>query len=117
MGDFSYLKRTLSRNLRTFRQAKKITQEQLEELSGISRYTISDIESCTTWPKDDTLEKLANSLDVKPTDFFNDSENPAKDISIREELFKQVKNTIKTTLNNALDDLTMTYNTTHSRRG
>lgn len=117
MGDFSYLKKTLARNLRTFRQAKKITQDQLEELSGISRYTISDIENCLTWPKDETLEKLAASLGIKPTDFFNDSSNPGKDISVREEVFNQVKSTIKATLNNAIDDLTITYNTTHSKRG
>lgn len=117
MGDFSYLKRTLSRNLRTFRQAKKITQDQLEELSGVSKYTISDIENCVSWPRDDTLEKLADCLDVKPTDFFSDSINPAKDVSIREEVFNQVKNTIKTTLENAIDSLAMTYSTNHTKRG
>lgn len=113
MADFSYLKKTLSRNLRLFRQAKKITQDQLEEISGVSRYTISDIENCVSWPGDDTLEKLAASLEINPTDFFRDTPNPTKEISIREDLFNQVKDSIKETLNNAIDDLTMPYNTTH----
>lgn len=113
MAGFSYLKKTLSRNLRIFRQAKKLTQDQLEELSGISRYTISEIETGGNWPRDVTLEKLASSLGVKPTDFFTDSENPIQQNSIREDILNQVKRSLKTTIDSAIDDLSITFNTTH----
>lgn len=116
MGDFSYLKRILSRNLRLFRRSKKITQDQLEELSGVSRYTISDIETCESWPGDETLEKLASALNIKPTDFFNDSGNPIKDISVREDTFIKVKQSLKNIIDNAIDDMDTSFSTMHSKK-
>lgn len=115
MAGFSYLKKTLSRNLRLFRLSRKITQDQLEELSGVSRYTISDIETGANWPRDDTLEKLASSLGIKPTDFFTDSENPVQRSTIREDILNQVKQSLKATIDSAIDDLSITFNTTHTK--
>lgn len=113
MGDFSYLKKILSRNLRLFRQTRKITQEQLAEESDVSKYTISDIENCVSWPGDETLEKLASSLGIKATDFFNDSENPVQELSIREDVLLQVKRSLKKTIDSAIDDLGIEFNTSH----
>lgn len=113
MGDFSHLKKTLSRNLRLFRQARKITQDQLEEKSGVSKYTISDIENCVSWPGDETLEKLASSLGIKSTDFFNDANNPLQDISVREDVLVRVKESLKSTIDSAIDNLGIQFNTTH----
>lgn len=113
MGDFSYLRKTLSRNLRMFRQSKKFTQDKLEEITGLSRYTISDIETCASWPGDDTLEKLAAALGVKPTDFFNDSANPIQDFSVREKTLNEVKQNLKNVIDNAIDNMNINFNTTH----
>ncbi len=115
MNKDSYLKKTLSRNLKLFRQAKKITQDHLEELSGVSKYTISDIETCVSWPCADTLEKLAAPLGIKATDFFNDSDNPVADISIRENTLNQVRRDLKSVIDKAIDNLDITFKTTHSK--
>ncbi len=115
MNKNSYLKKTLSRNLKLFRQSKKITQDHLEELSGVSKYTISDIETCESWPGAETLEKLAKSLGIKATDFFNDSDNPVADLSVRENTLNQVRRDLKSVIDNAIDNLNIPFNTTHSK--
>lgn len=62
---------TIKFKLREVREEKGVTQEELAEKSGVSRTTISLIESgradCV---KTDTLSKLADALDKKSQTFF-----------------------------------------------
>lgn len=103
----------LSRNLKIFRTNKKVTQDQLEELSGVSKYTISDIETCESWPKDETLEKLAKALEIQTADFFDTLEDPLKNLSVREDILEQVKTNIKKNLDDIIGKMKITYNTNH----
>lgn len=61
----------MKNRLKEFREKKGLSQEQLAEISGISRTTISDLENekkqVTT---NVTLEKLANALGKKVTSIF-----------------------------------------------
>lgn len=58
-------------NLKSARQEKGYTQQQLSEKSGVSRVAISLIESGKMKSiKTDTLSKLADALDKKPSDLF-----------------------------------------------
>ena len=61
----------MKNRLKEFREKKGLSQEQLAEMSGISRTTISDLENekkqVTT---NVTLEKLANALGKKVTSIF-----------------------------------------------
>ena len=60
-------------NIRQLRDEKKISQEELSHMSGVSRPTISALETnpdaVTTT---ETLQKLAVALGVKVSDFFTD---------------------------------------------
>ncbi len=61
----------MKNKLREFREMKGISQEELAEKSGISRTTISELETdkkeVTT---NVTLEKIAKALDLKVSDIF-----------------------------------------------
>lgn len=57
--------------LKTFREKKHWTQEELSEKSGVSRVTISMLESGKqTTVKSTTIVKLADALGRPPKDFF-----------------------------------------------
>lgn len=53
------------------RTEKGITLKQLEELSGISKTTLNNIENGKTSPTLYQLEAIAKALDVKITDLFD----------------------------------------------
>ena len=52
------------------RANKGLTLRQLEELTGISRATLNNIENGKVSPQLDYLEKLAIAMDVHITDLF-----------------------------------------------
>ena len=61
----------LNFKLREMRKEENLTQEELAEKSGVSRVTISQIESGqTNCVKTDTLVKLADALNKKVGDLF-----------------------------------------------
>jgi len=53
---------TIGAEVRRLRKARKMTQEQLAEASGLSRTTISNIEDALTSGNIDTLTAIANGL-------------------------------------------------------
>ncbi len=55
--------------LKKIRDSKGLTQPQLAKLSGISQSYISEIENTLKTPTLDTIEKLANALQVHPYEF------------------------------------------------
>lgn len=57
-------------NLRKIRIIKNITLAELEELSGISRSTISRIERGEVSPTLDELEFIAKALKINPYSLF-----------------------------------------------
>lgn len=61
----------MKNKLKEFREMKGVSQEELAEKSGISRTTISELETekkeVTT---NITLEKIAEALGVKVSDIF-----------------------------------------------
>lgn len=52
------------------RDKKKITLMRLEELTGISKSTLNNIENGKVVPKITQLEKIAKALNMKITDLF-----------------------------------------------
>ena len=52
------------------RANKGLTLRQLEELTGISRATLNNIENGKVSPQLDYLEKIAIAMDVRITDLF-----------------------------------------------
>jgi transcriptional regulator with XRE-family HTH domain len=59
------LRKTLSENIKKYRDHLGITQEKLAEKAGISANMVNDIEGCRSWVSDKTLVKLATALQVE----------------------------------------------------
>lgn len=62
----SKIKILLGKRIKELRLAKKMTQENLSELTGIGTPSISKIESGIYHPSDDNLERIAEVLGVEP---------------------------------------------------
>lgn len=61
-------------NLWEIRNKKHITLVRLEQLTGISKTTLNNIENKKTSPTLDQLEKIAAALEVSILDLFTISE-------------------------------------------
>lgn len=59
---------TVGQNIKRIRNEKGITQKKLSELTGIAEVTIRKYESGKIIPKSGNLFKLANGLDVLPSE-------------------------------------------------
>ncbi len=67
MGNIKY---QLGKRIKELRQRQKFTQEKLAELAGIEIPSLSNIENGKNYPNNETLEKLANALNVKPFELY-----------------------------------------------
>ena len=63
------LHETLSQNIKKYRKGK-FTQEQLAEKIGVSSQNINDIEGKRRWPREATLVKIAEALDIEVYQLF-----------------------------------------------
>ena len=83
----SNIKKLLGNRIREIRRSKNLTQERLAEMGGIGTPNISYIETGKFAPSMDTLEKIAEVLDVKPFELYMfEPLKPAKEL--RQELIK-----------------------------
>ena len=62
------IKQNIASNIRQYRAKKKISQEKLSELTGISQQHISNIENEQVNPSIELLLKIADALDVTLND-------------------------------------------------
>ena len=62
----------LGKNLKRIRKEKGVTQEKLEELSGLDRGYISGVERGVRNPSIKNIEKLAKALKVSVSDLTTD---------------------------------------------
>jgi DNA-binding XRE family transcriptional regulator len=62
--------------LRALREAKKLSQGDVEKRTGLLRCYISRVENGHTIPAIETLEKLARAMEVPLYQIFYDGENP-----------------------------------------
>lgn len=104
------LKETLSKNIKKYRKGK-FTQETLAEAIGVSTQNINDIEGKRRWPREETLVKLADILEIEIYELFVPEENfipqNNKTVNIKE-VKKQLNNDlvskIRTSVNKLLDN-------------
>jgi transcriptional regulator with XRE-family HTH domain len=64
--------------LKTLREAKHLSQGEIEKRTGLLRCYISRVENGHTVPAIETLEKFARALDVPMYQLFYDGEEPPK---------------------------------------
>ena len=70
MEHSSNIQRLLAKNLREARLERNLSQQQLADLVEISVLSISNIERCTSWPRPQTLDKIAAKLHLSPYELF-----------------------------------------------
>ncbi len=64
--------------IRAIREAKKLSQGEIEHRSGLLRCYTSRVENGHTVPSVDTLEKFARALEVPTYQLFYDGDAPPK---------------------------------------
>ena len=64
-------KELLAKRLKQLRKSRGLTQEKLAELIGRDTKHISKLEIAGSYPSIETLERIANALDVELKDIFN----------------------------------------------
>lgn len=65
---------TLGGRIRELRNEKGYSMMKIRELTGLSKSTISEIENDKSSPTAETLQKIANALEVTVDVFFKDDE-------------------------------------------
>lgn len=102
------LKKKLGKRIQQFRKAQKMTQEKLSEMIDLDTPNLSNIECGRRFMTAETLEKIANALNVKESDLFNfsDFNTPIKnDIYLKLDILKEKELKVVLDLINGLLDL------------
>ncbi len=73
--DAKYVKKVFGKNVKYYRFLKKYTQEKLAEIINVDVTSISDIECGCRGVQFETIAKLANALEVKVGQLFDDTIN------------------------------------------
>jgi len=66
----------IGQSLRELREAKNLSREDIESRAGLFPYDVSRIENGDTVPTIETLEKLAQALEVPVYRLFYNGEDP-----------------------------------------
>ena len=77
---FSIERSNLSRTIKKYRKARKLTMEQLSEKSGINLSTLKKYETDNRNPKLEQLSKIAEALEVSVFEFLDIEVNSVNDI-------------------------------------
>jgi transcriptional regulator with XRE-family HTH domain len=64
------LRGVVAKNLRDLRKAKGLSQEELADRAAIDRNYVGIVERSANSVSVDVLEKLADALEVNPSEFF-----------------------------------------------
>lgn len=103
------LHETLSQNIKKYRKGK-YTQEQLAEKIGVSSQNINGIEGKRRWPRESTLIKIADALEIEvyqlfiPNDLSNiQIENTDENEKIRTTIQQRLVSDFRKSMNNMLD--------------
>jgi len=68
--------------LRLLREAKKLSQGDIQERTGLLRCYISRVENGHTVPALDTMEKLSRALEIPLYQFFYEGEEPPEAVPL-----------------------------------
>ncbi len=102
------LKIRLGRRIKDLRKSKNITQEKLAEVINMDITSLSKIETGRNYPQPETVEKLANALNVSIDKLFL-----FKDDFSKEEYLNEINNNIKF-ISNDINKLKILYSVSSS---
>lgn len=74
----------IAKNLKAFRESKKLSLEKVAEVSGVSKTMIGQIERGESSPTITTIWKIANGLKISFTSLINNPQPDTKVISMSE---------------------------------
>ena len=83
MEVFMNIQMTLGQQVRALRRQRRLTQEQLAELAGVSLQHIGEIERGQGNPTLNSLVKVADALDISLSELFENSEQYTSDKQMR----------------------------------
>lgn len=73
-----YIIELFGNNIRTIRERKKLSIEELATKIGVSYQTLSGIELGNAFVRADTMEKICNSLEISPKMLFETENLPSQ---------------------------------------
>lgn len=68
------IRETFARNLKKYRNAKGLSQEELAHQADLDRTYISSLERCVYAASIDVLGRIAGVLEIKPSDLLEETE-------------------------------------------
>ena len=109
------LRQILSKNIKTFRSQRSLSQSELAEKADISIPFLSNIERAIKWPHPETLVKLSKALDVEVYMLFQ-KETPPQPVNVQNTLIKYKKDlsvslhkTVMSTIESTLEIISSYY--------
>jgi transcriptional regulator with XRE-family HTH domain len=98
------IRETFARNLRENRRKCGLTQAQLAEKAEVSTHYIALIELARNIPKVETIERLANALNVEIYELFIVPLSPAMEMKkLQESITGKLKDIVKESVNEAFE--------------
>ena len=76
----SKLRHVLATNIRNHRQLLGVSQVKFAEIANISPAYIAMIELEKKFPSDEVLERIANALNIEPTELFSKTCYPIEEV-------------------------------------
>ena len=92
IDNMTNIKKLLGKKIKTYREKKGLTQEELAEKIGINSRSVSLIECGTNFITADTLTNIINALDVSPKALFDFDDDYVNKKEIKEKLLNLIEN-------------------------
>ncbi len=100
------IRHTFIQNLKYYRKQAGLTQEKLAELLGMSTSYIGDMEARERFPSAETIDKIAEVLDLRPSELFNERGCPENTKETFEKIYAQRLNKeLKKRISKDIDDV------------
>lgn len=97
------VRKIFKENLKYWRNKANLTQEQLSEKIGYGSGYISEIESRNIFPKPETIDAIAQALNIVPAQLFEEQGCPKNTIHFDKKVFvKEVTNELYEQLNESM---------------
>jgi len=109
------LRQILSKNLKSLRNQRSLSQIELAEKANISIPFLSNIERSNKWPHPETLVKLAKALDVEVYTLFLENQPPIPDdiqatlIKFKKDIVISLHKTVATAIDCSVDTIGSHY--------
>ena len=92
-------------NLKHYRKQKGLSQEKLSEIIGFGETYITEIESRNKFPKPETIDIIAQKLEIEPYQFFKPLEYEEKEKSEESKKFASMIKMIQRQVNEVFEKL------------